>query len=403
MDPATGGPVEGILRAAEAWNALGHEREVATIDLATDPWVSTPLIRTHALGNRSAIFRALRRMIPWLRYGFSPRMVTWIYKNSRHYDAVIINGLWNFCSLAAWLALRRSATPYFLFTHGSLDPWFRKYYPIKHAFKQVFWWLIEWRVVRDASAVLFTTEDEKLLAHNSFRPYRCHPIVVGYGTADAPDEPSQQIEAFYRLHPILRGRRFLLFLGRIHRKKGCDLLIRAFANHAANNANLDVVLAGPDQLGWMNELKTLAEDLGIADRLLWTGMLTGDAKWGAYRAAEAFILPSHSENFGIVVAEAMACAKPVLITDKVNIWREIEKAGAGFVCPDTVDGVDAMLARYLGTTAKERAVLGGRARTVFSEHFDINTVSLNLLNMLETSVKTHAASSFSLHRGYRVG
>ena len=92
-------------------------------------------------------------------------------------------------------------------------------------------------------------------------------------------------------------------------------------------------MAGPDQVGWQADLMELAKRCGVENRVHWLGMLTGSLKWGAYRCADALILPSHQENFGIVVAEAMACGTPVLISDKVNIWREVLGAGAGLVAP----------------------------------------------------------------------
>lgn len=125
-----------------------------------------------------------------------------------------------------------------------------------------------------------------------------------------------------------------MYLSRIHQKKGCDLLLEAFAKVASTDPDLHPVMAGPDQTGWVLKLKAHAARLGIADRVAWLGMLQGDDKWGAFYSAEAFCLPLHQEYFGVVVAEAMVCGKPVLISNKVNIWREIEVDGADIVQSD---------------------------------------------------------------------
>ena len=147
--------------------------------------------------------------------------------------------------------------------------------------------------------------------------------------------------------PGLDGKRLLLFLGRIHEKKGCDLLVKAFAEIRDIDPSVHLVMAGPDSGEWTPALQKLAGELGIADRITWTGMLLGDMKWGAFQASDAFILPSHQENFGIAVAEALGCGLPALISDKVNIWREVEADGAGFVASDTVAGTVASLRHWL--------------------------------------------------------
>src|SRR5262249_23386297 len=141
----------------------------------------------------------------------------------------------------------------------------------------------------------------------------------------------------------LEGKSFILFLSRIHPKKGCDLLIKGFAEVFGADPTKLLVIAGPDQVGWKLELERLVSDSGLQGRVLWPGMLMGDAKWGAYRCCEAFALPSHQENFGIVVSEALACGKPVLISNRVNIWKEIREDGAGLVEDDTERGSSSML------------------------------------------------------------
>jgi glycosyltransferase involved in cell wall biosynthesis len=140
--------------------------------------------------------------------------------------------------------------------------------------------------------------------------------------------------------------------------------VKAFARHAGSHPEYDLAIAGPDQHGLQASLMKLAEELGIAKRIHWPGMLTGDAKWRAFLAAGFFALPSHQENFGIVVAEAMALSKPLLITNKVNIWREVEADGAGIVVDDDVAGVGEGLEQMLAISATERATMSAAAPLV---------------------------------------
>jgi glycosyltransferase involved in cell wall biosynthesis len=382
VDPRSGGPIEGVFSSSEVWFNHGHERHIVSLDPPSAPWVSKARVATDAVGLDGGAYGMLRRVIPWLRYGYSPRLVPWLRANAGRYDAVIVNGLWNYASFGAWRALHDMPVPYFVFTHGMLDPWFNTAYPTKTFFKRIFWRLIEHKVLRDAAGVVFTCEEERRIARTSFAPYRACEFVVGYGTRDVSGEPDAQRAAFLAKAPATAGRKLILFLSRIHEKKGVDLIVKAFARHAGSHPEYDLVIAGPDQSGLQASLTSLAEELGVSSRIHWPGMLTGDTKWGAFRAAEFFALPSHQENFGIVVAEAMALARPLLITNKVNIWREVEADGAGIVVDDDVESVSDGLGRMLSMTATERARIGVAARRSFEERYDLEKNALSLLDVI---------------------
>jgi glycosyltransferase involved in cell wall biosynthesis len=279
--------------------------------------------------------------------------------------------------------LRRSSVPYYVFTHGMLDPWFRHRYPLKHLKKLMYWPWAEYRVLRDARAVLFTSEEECRLARKSFGLYRANEWVVNYGVPEPAGDPVAQREAFLLQFPTLRGKRFLLFLGRIHPKKGCDLLIQAFAAVRPLDPALELVIAGPDQVGMQARLVRLAERLGVADAVTWTGMIRGDVKTGAFRAAEAFVLPSHQENFGVAVAESLACGTPVLISNKVNIWREVVEDGSGLAADDTLSGTVEMLQTWVELGGEERHQMSLRAFGSFATRFNAETAAESLLEVIE--------------------
>ncbi len=363
----------------------GHHIEVASADAPGSPWLSDMGLTVHALGpSRSA-------------YCYAPRMLPWLRGNAARFDAVIVNGLWQYPGFAVRHALRGTPTPYFVYTHGMLDPWFKRTYPLKHLKKSLYWPWGEYRVLRDAAAVLFTCEEEKLLARQSFGLYQASEVVVSLGTAGPAGDATAQKETFLSRHPELEGKRLLLFLGRIHVKKGCDLLIGAFAKAARADPSLCLVMAGPDQTGWRSDLERQASVLGIAGRVVWPGMLTGDEKWGAFRAAEAFVLPSHQENFGIAVAEALACGLPVLISDKVNIWREIQEDGAGLVEQDTPAGTERLLRDWLALSAPAREAMMVRARQCFEGRFEIRMAADRLLEALRAPLKEEQKKESHVH------
>ncbi len=383
VDPRGGGPIEGIIRQNEAMG-LDGQRELVSLDPPDAPFLKDLALPVHAMGVTP--YAELRRN-KLAGFGYSPRLISWLKSHSRNYDCAIVHGLWNYAAVGASRALPGGDLPYFLISHGMMDPWFRKTYPLKHQVKQVSWLLFEGRLAAGAEALLFTTEEERALAQGEFFGHSYNGEVVRYGTGGPEGDPVADIAAFAAACPGVAGRPYLIYLSRIHPKKGCDLLIRAFARVASRASDLQLVMAGPDQTGWVPKLKSEADHLGIADRVHWPGMLQGAAKWGAFRGADAFVLPSHQENFGIVVAESLACGTPVLISDKVNIWREIAAARAGYVAPDDIKGATSLLNQWLATNSVERQEMRARARAVFDTHFEARAAALDMLSKMRSAVE----------------
>lgn len=362
FSPDTGGPPAALKQLVKALRTAGIEVEVACLDNPSEDFLRDVGCPVHAL-DESFLGR----------YSFSPRLWRWLRANAGRFDAMVMNGIWSFPGVALHFAARRAGTPYGVFTHGALDPWFNREYPLKHI-KKLLYWPVQYRVLHHARAVFFTSETERDLAKTSFRPSKWNSVVIPYGITEPEDGgegPAGQVEEFYGKLPRLRGRRYLLFLGRIHEKKGCDLLIEAFAKVAGAAPDVDLVIAGPDQVGMQAKLMSMAERFGVADRVHWPGMIGGDVKWGALRACDAFILPSHQENFGISVVEALAAGRPVLISHEVNIWREIESDGVGLAEDDTLEGTVRLLGRWFDLPPAERAAMAVRAQPCFAARFSM--------------------------------
>lgn len=375
VNPAGGGPVEAVKQLAAVNLEAGHRIEVVTLDAPDAPWVKTFPLPCHAMGPSKG------------SYGYASRLVPWLRAEAPKYDAVIVDGIWQYNAFGVWRAVRHRA-PYFVFTHGMLDPWFKRTYPLKHLKKWLYWPWGDYRVLRDACSVFFTCEEERLLAKQSFWLYRCTERIVTLGTGGPSGDPQVQLEAFRSRFPELRDKTCLLFLGRVHVKKGADLLLKAFAEKVRGGGagELRLVMAGPDDHAYAQEMKSLADSLGLAGRVVWTGMLSGDVKWGAFYHADAFVLPSHQENFGIAVAEAMACGKPVLISDKVNIWREISADGAGLIGNDDLPGTCDLLGRWLALGPSEKAAMGRAAKHCFEARFHISASAHSLVSQLQDAL-----------------
>lgn len=387
-NPKGGGPIEGIKQLFSQYSDLGIEAELACCEAPNRPWHDDPCLpKVHALGPGKT------------SYAYTPALTKWLTVHSRDYDAVIVDGLWQYHSRAVHIALSKTGIPYYVFPHGMLDPWFKKKYPLKHIKKWLYWPWAEYRMLRDAQSVIFTCEEERLLARQSFWLYKARESVSTHGTGAPPKNKKELSDAFLSKHPELQNKRIVLFLSRLHEKKGCDLLIKAFASVAAKDERLHLVMAGPDQTRMQESLQTTAENLGVGNKITWPGMLQGIDKWGAFYLSEVFCLPSHQENFGIVVAEALACGKPVLISNKVNIWREVEEDGAGFISDDTIAGTEKNLIRWLSLTSSEYEALSQRSLQCFKTRFHIRRAAARLAEIIRsgnsdlTAAKTQRVSS----------
>jgi glycosyltransferase involved in cell wall biosynthesis len=377
VNPAGGGPIEGIKQISEVNRRHGHEIEIISLDSPKAPWVKNCPVLCHALGPG------------FMGYGYHPLFVPWLQDHRRDYDIVVVNGIWQYNAFGVWRALHNTPTPYCVFPHGMLDPWFKRTYPLKHIKKWLYWPWADYRVLRDATAVLFTCEEERRLARQSFWLYRCDECVVNYGTGVPTGDAALQRALFLKRFPHLEGKRCLLFLGRVHVKKGPDLVFQAFQRILKElpeelTADVHLVMAGPNDHHYGRAMERLAKSLGLEERVTWTGMLMGDLKWGAFRAADAFILPSHQENFGIAVAEALACGVPVLISNQVNIWREVQFHQAGLVETDDLEGTRLLIERWLGMPKENWAQMRARAVECYSRRFNVESTANMLVDVLKT-------------------
>jgi len=367
-DPRSGGPIQAEVSRAEALAAHGATVHVVSCDAPLSDWLDQLPFAVTACGPARSGF------------GYCPSMSGKIEAQLADSDAVVVHGLWQYHGVAARKACLTHRRKYVVYPHGMLDPWFRCRYPLKHAKKQLFWWLAQYRVLRDAHAVLFTAEEERRVAQRQFLPYRIRERVVGFGTRDPGPCTCEEMGALAQAIPGLQGRPFILFLGRLHEKKRPQELVQAYLE--MTELPFDLVLAGPGDDAIVSRIRAQVEQSDRADRVHLPGLLQGPAKWAAFRAAEAFILPSHQENFGIAVAEALACGTPVLISDKVNIWREIIADGAGYATPGTHEGTVALLRQWATTSPAQRDAMRQAARRCFLQRFEVDQSSLAYLGLL---------------------
>ncbi|MBT6956796.1 MAG: glycosyltransferase [Opitutae bacterium] len=377
-NPEGGGPWEVVLQFSLEHIRQGHKVLTITTDDPDAHWCKEANIPIEPLGPARN------------SHGYTEAFDQWLKNNGKYFDCAIVHGLWQYPGRSALKILPRLNIPFFVYPHGMLDPWFKHTYPLKHLKKSIYWKLIENRLFKKARAVLFTCKEERRLAQHTFSPYNCHEAIAPLGIGTPPDDCNHQEQIFLSNFPHLKEGNFLLFLSRVHEKKGLDVLLQALAQYPKDLPQL--AIAGPIEsttyLARLKQLETKIASKHNGWKITWTGMLTGSLKWGALRTAGAFILPSHQENFGIAVVEALAVGTPVLLSRKVNIWREIVDDGSGLAEEDTINGVIQLLSRWDELDTNAHKNMRENASRSFNKRFEISRAAANLIEICSPHLKT---------------
>ncbi len=258
-------------------------------------------------------------------------------------DGVHVHGLWEQSTLEACRAASAAGKPYVLSAHGMLESWALRHKRWKKLLYSTF---IERANVRGAACRVALTAAEA----GDYQRFGCAgPVAVIPNGVSLPE--TRDPEPFFADFPELRGQRLILFLGRLHPKKGVDLLVRAWTEVASHHRDAHLVIAGPDSEGTRALLEGLVAEHGLASQVTFTGMLRDERKWGALAAAEAFTLPSHSEGLSMSTLEAMGMGLPVVISRPCNL-PEVEQHGAGWIieplCKPLVKALRALLENPAG-------------------------------------------------------
>lgn len=351
-----GGPSQGVPEMCRELARLGHEVTLYTTNL-DGPGSCLEVEPNRAIRGDDGVERWYFATQCSGLYGVSMSLVKALRDNIRNFDVVHIHSMYRFTSTMAAHYCRRYQVPYILQPHGSLDPCV--YY--RHRWrKNVYESLFEKKNLERAAAVHFATAEEMNLVRSLGLRFR--GVVVPYGLESKLAADRDRLrERFARDWPATRGKTVILFFGRLSAKKGLDLLSRAFGPLARNRSDIHLFLAGPDTEGEGVKVRKWLSEEQVLEHATFAGMLLGERKDAALASSDIFVLCSYGENFGIAIAEAAAAGLPVVISNKVNIWREFQDARAGLVVNCDADELaraistlldDAVLRRDLGEAGK---------------------------------------------------
>ncbi|MFM9997138.1 MAG: glycosyltransferase [Phycisphaerales bacterium] len=319
MRVSLGGVVRAVLDLAGGAAAAGHDVTVATLDDADapEPWrCGAPGVpRVVRLGPGTGPLRGLTRGDVGRVRGLLAGV-----------DVAHLHGVWERSTAQVAAACRRARVPYVVTVHGMLDDWCMAQRAAK---KRLYLTLIGGRMLRGAAAVHCTAQAEMDQARKWFPVDLGVVIPLPMDLAAYRTPPSPEIaRAAYNVRAGVPG---LLFLSRLHPKKGVEALIHAAAQLRGGGITADVLIAGSGEPAYEAGIRALALKLDLGPNVRLLGLVTGDLKLSLYRSADLFVLPTHQENFGYVLLEAMACGTPIVTTRGVDIWRELEATGAATI------------------------------------------------------------------------
>ena len=314
------------------------------------------------------------------RRDFQPYKVSfalgrWLDRHVREFDLVHVHALFSFSSRAAALAAQKHRVPYVIRPLGVLNRWGLA--NRKRFLKQIWLRFIETPILEKAAAIHYTTQAERDEAGSISEkiaqlPSFIIPIPVTTSAQVAPDR-------FVGSFPNAAGKKIVLFLARLDEKKGLEVLLKAFAEVKSEHRDSVLVVAGNGQRKFVEQLHRQAEDLGIAEDIIWTGFLSGSEKVAAFSAATVYVLPSYSENFGIAAAEAMASGVPTILSDQVAIAHEAAAAEAAVVVrPESTEIARAI--KELLENSSRRDELGRNGKLFAQRSFSPQRVSEQLVS-----------------------
>jgi glycosyltransferase involved in cell wall biosynthesis len=305
-------------------------------------------------------------------YTIAPGIIPWLWRNVQRFDVVHIHALFSFTSVAAAIVARARGVPYVTRSLGVLTayginqrrPWL----------KRLSLAIIEGPILRASAAAHFTSKAEWDETAALGIPMRSIVIPLG-----VEEQAAGNREALLRDFPALEGRPRLLFLSRLDPKKNLEGLLHAFVE-LQRRSQASLVIAGDGPAPYVAMLKELARTLGIARQVVWLGHVEGPRKSAAFAAADIFVLPSFSENFGIAAVEALLAGLPCVLGEGIAIAKDIEEAGAGVVTAPEPKAIARAIEQLLGDDTLRRD-MGARGKAFAECHYSVRAMAEQLITL----------------------
>lgn len=377
LSPRAGGPAKAVVDLSRELARQGERVSIFSADCGPEE----PDSRTRFQEGNVEICRFGPK---WPgHYGYSPLFAQELKRRIKDFDIVHIHGLWTYPTFAAGRISRKERVPYLIRPCGMLDEYCIGHHRLR---KTVYYFLAERKNLISAQAVHFTHETERDRSFGGNASLRSVVIPLGCDLSDFADMPPRG--NFKNRYAHLHGKKIVSFLGRLNFKKGLDLLIDAVAELKKSVQDVHCVIAGPDDEGYGSRLKRWIHQKGMAEDVTFTGFLNVDQKRELFGDSEVFCLPSHQENFGIAVVEAMACALPVVVSDQVSLSKEIQSVEAGIVTRLKVFEIASALKQLLQHDSLKRR-MGEQGRNLVRDKYRWEPNARRLIRLYGELVQTN--------------
>ncbi|MDE0154167.1 MAG: glycosyltransferase [Gammaproteobacteria bacterium] len=311
--------------------------------------------------------------------GYSVELSRFLNERAGSFDLIHIHGVWHYPAYSAFLAARKHKLPCVLTIHSELSEWGLRQKALK---KRIYRLVLLDRILRNVNALHAITRAEK--EQTVKLGYETPVILAPNGIEPAPFEALPDRAEFIQRFPVLKGKRIILFLGRLHAKKGLDILARSFSTIARRFEDAVLLVVGPNKFGTREKMEAILSSENLLDRTVFTGLLTGEDKLAAMSCADLFVLPSHSDVLGIAVLEAMAARLPVVITEGCE-FPEVSEHGAGLVVEADEAPITEAITKLLSDADLCRR-MGQQGRKLVTKRYTWQTTAATMANLYKTLV-----------------
>ncbi len=373
-----GGPSKAVIEMVRSLNDIGHNAEIATTNDNGPDELNVTL--GTLIEHKGAPTRFFKRFSPNLsaarEFAYSSSFTHWLSSNITHYDVIHVHAIFSYCSSYAMYLARKKAMPYIVRPIGQLQHWSLEQSSLK---KTIYLKLIERRNIESASKVHFTAESESQEARQRFTlqgtviPLGIHP----------PLKARFSKSELMRRYSVKSSKFTLLYLSRLHQKKGLELLLHALSR--STNTDYTLLIAGDGEPNYKDDLTSLVSTLKIGDRCHFLGHVDGDEKVALLTHSDLYALTSYSENFGISVIEAMSYGLTPLVSKEVALAQVVNDHKLGFVCRTDVDDIRVTLERIFDNQ-KDLTSLGTKAQQYTSNHLGWPNIARELTSLYESLI-----------------